>query len=253
MRRGLIREDLWSRCLPRVGICKGLTQDEVQALRELVTLFIAEKDFLPSHGYQLGEGQVLSIAIQACLPILKLDLDHYHGFRSIIILPESYRERRSSYDEGLVHEWEEEISGELLALGPVVLAWSEVKASSRGYQVVIHEMAHAIDGLNGQIDGMPPLPRGQTQEWKDTFTQAYGGLEAEVQRRWPRQRAGRVQEARHSLDEYALTDPGEFFAVACEAFFGNPVSLRFHMPGVYGLLVKFFKQDPAGRRLARPD
>ncbi|MGZ6962283.1 MAG: zinc-dependent peptidase, partial [Ilumatobacteraceae bacterium] len=57
----------------------------------------------------------------------------------------------------------------------------------------------------------------------------------------------RTGEADPFLDEYAATDPGEFFAVATEAFFDRPVEFRAAKPARYEVLVGFYRQDTAAR------
>jgi Mlc titration factor MtfA (ptsG expression regulator) len=49
-------------------------------------------------------------------------------------------------------------SGEAWQQGPVILAWPGVLASGgwEGYNLVIHELAHKLDMLNGDANGMPP-------------------------------------------------------------------------------------------------
>jgi hypothetical protein len=49
------------------------------------------------------------------------------------------------------------------------------------------------------------------------------------------------------LRPYAGTNPSEFFAVATEAFFEQPVPLRAEKPDLYGVLQRFYRQDPASR------
>ena len=46
---------------------------------------------------------------------------------------------------------------------------------------------------------------------------------------------------------YAATNPSEFFAVATETFFGQPVALHAAKPALYGVLSGFYRQDPASR------
>jgi Mlc titration factor MtfA (ptsG expression regulator) len=46
---------------------------------------------------------------------------------------------------------------------------------------------------------------------------------------------------------YGATNPGEFFAVATEVFFGLPRELAALEPELYDVLVRFYQQDPAGR------
>ena len=52
-----------------------------------------------------------------------------------------------------------------------------------------------------------------------------------------------------ALDPYAATNRSEFFAVATEAFFETPGVLKEHLPDVYEQLRRFYRQDPASRRL----
>jgi Mlc titration factor MtfA (ptsG expression regulator) len=71
--------------------------------------------------------------------------------------------RREQLDEhGVVHEYDEVLSGEALEGGPVMLSWRDVRSSGRsaaeGYNVVIHEFAHVLDMADGLADGVPPLP-----------------------------------------------------------------------------------------------
>ena len=59
---------------------------------------------------------------------------------------------------GVEHRWEEERSGESWLGGPVVLSLEDVEASGcgDGYNVVIHEMAHKLDMLDGDANGRAP-------------------------------------------------------------------------------------------------
>jgi Mlc titration factor MtfA (ptsG expression regulator) len=50
------------------------------------------------------------------------------------------------------------------------------------------------------------------------------------------------------LDPYGAEAPGEFFAVACEAFFVTPHDLQAEHGELYRLLSAFFRQDPAARK-----
>ena len=47
------------------------------------------------------------------------------------------------------------------------------------------------------------------------------------------------------LSPYGATNPGEFFAVATEAFFERPVEMREQHTRLYDTLKGFYKQDPA--------
>ncbi|MCB1284654.1 MAG: zinc-dependent peptidase, partial [Microthrixaceae bacterium] len=57
-----------------------------------------------------------------------------------------------------------------------------------------------------------------------------------------------------SLRSYAGVNPGEFFAVATEAFFDDARELRREHRELYEVLSEYYRQDPASRtvRQQRP-
>jgi MtfA peptidase len=205
-----------------------------EKLRQLALLFLAEKQFTGAHGMEVTDAMRVSIAAQACLPILELGMDWYSGFTGIVVYPGDFRVQRTETDEhGVVHEWDDELAGEAMPGGPVVLSW-DATANDPEINVVIHEFAHKLDMLNGAADGLPPLHPGMDRAaWARTFEQAYGGFCDAVDRgkeTW--------------LDPYAGEHPSEFFAVISEAFFEQPAETKRRYPDVYHQLKLFYKQDP---------
>jgi Mlc titration factor MtfA (ptsG expression regulator) len=204
-------------------------------LRELVLLFLAEKEFAGAHGLELTDEMRVSIAAQACVPILGLGLDWYHCWRGIVVYPGDFRVNRTEVDEdGVVHEWDDELAGEAMPGGPVVLSWDAL-ARDPEINVVIHEFAHKLDMLNGTADGVPPLHAGMDRAaWIRAFEDGYEGFCDALERgkdTW--------------LDPYAAEHPSEFFAVISEAFFREPGETRRRYPDVYDQLRLFYRQDPA--------
>jgi Mlc titration factor MtfA (ptsG expression regulator) len=126
--------------------------------------------------------------------------------------------------------------------GPVLLAWDEARAAAahlgRGENVVLHELAHKLDMLDGMVDGTPPMPRDDLSRWVEVCTDAFEALRAGVDR--------------PPLRPYGATNPGEFFAVATEAFFDIPTALRADEPALYEVLQSFYAQDPAERASRAP-
>jgi Mlc titration factor MtfA (ptsG expression regulator) len=206
-------------------------------LRELALLFLAEKEFSGAHGLELTDVMRVSIAAQACTPILELGLDWYRGWHGIVVYPGDFRVRRQEVDEdGVVHEWEDDLAGEAMPGGPVVLSWDAL-AHDPAINVVIHEFAHKLDMLNGAADGVPPLHTGMDRRaWRAVFDEAYDGFCDVVDR-------GRDT----WLDPYAAEHPSEFFAVISEAFFRESRETKRRYPDVYDQLALFYRQDPAGR------
>lgn len=232
---------LWTQVLDQHPILTRLTDAEGLTLKELTTLFLAEKQFECVQGLVLEPHQRASIAVQACLPILHLGLDWYRGWSTLILTPQEFKERRRDPDGALVHEYDEELGGQVMELGPVILSYRDVEDSGwgEGYNVVIHEMAHKLDFRSGSYDGCPPLHRNMSYEdWNVAFTQAYEDLRGKVVR------LGKRAEKVLAIDPYAATDPAEFFAVCTEYFFEQPKVLKKEYPGVYAQMTLFYKQDP---------
>ena len=206
-----------------------------EKLKRLALLFLAEKQFAGAHGLEVSDPMRVSIAAQACLPILELGLDWYSGFTGIVVYPGDFRVRRTQADEaGVVHEWDDELAGEAMPGGPVVLSW-DAAAHDLRMNVVIHEFAHKLDMLNGEADGLPPLHREMDRAaWTRAFREAYEGFCDALERgkdTW--------------LDPYAAEHPSEFFAVVSEAFFEHAAETRRRYPDVYEQLKLFYRQEPS--------
>lgn len=248
-RRRLLRQypladELWSAVTAELPVLDGLDVRALEELRVLATIFLREKSFEPAHDLEITPKMRLCIAAQASLPVLRLGLDWYRGWSSVIVYPGEFVHRREDVDEaGIVHEWEEVRSGESWEYGPVILSWADVEASGRrdGYNVVIHELAHKLDMLNGEPNGFPPLPHHMdAREWHRIFTAAFDDLNRRLD--------GGGDSA---LDPYAAEHPAEFFAVVSEYFFETPRLLYDAYPAVYAQLNAFYRQDPL-RRLDPP-
>jgi Mlc titration factor MtfA (ptsG expression regulator) len=235
-----LADDLWSEVTASLPLLDGLDDSARKELRTLATIFLQEKTFEPVHDLELTPQIRLCIAAQACLPILCLGLDWYRGWSTLIVYPGEFVHRREEFDEaGVVHEWDEVRSGESWEHGPVILSWADVAASGRrdGYNVVIHELAHKLDMLNGEPNGFPPLPRRMDiREWNHVFNAAFGDLNRRLD-------AGEDT----ALDPYAAEHPAEFFAVLSEYFFETPRLLNDAYPDVYAQLRMFYRQDPLQR------
>jgi Mlc titration factor MtfA (ptsG expression regulator) len=235
-------ENLWRRVRARLTFLDGLRADEERRLKEMAILFLSEKELTPVRGAALSEDDRLSIALQACLPVLALGLGCYDGWVGIIVHPSDFRVQRAEADEhGVMHVWDDELAGESWPGGPVVLSWEALEEAGSvargGVNVVIHEFAHMIDMADGEADGVPPLTsRARREAWIEVFDREYKRF------------CGEVDKGRGTfLDPYAAEHESEFFAVASEAFFESPNALKTEFPKLYELFAGFYRQDPAGR------
>ena len=230
LQRHAIDDALWRKVLAGLPFLPSS-----EKLRRLALLFLAEKEFSGAHGIRITDEMRVAIAAQACLPVLELGLDWYAGWRGIVLYPGDFRVRRREIDEdGVVHEWDDDLAGEAMPGGPVVISWDAV-ARDPYINVVIHEFAHKLDMVNGAADGLPPLHAGMdARAWAAAFQEAYDGFCDALERgqdTW--------------LDPYAAEHPSEFFAVVTEAFFEHPHETRRRYPAVYEQLKRFYRQDPA--------
>ncbi len=248
LKERLLPDDTWQWLVEDHPILAGLGAEELARLRQLSTLFLHEKVFEGADGLELTDAMREVIAVQACLPVLGLGLEYYENWKTTVVVPDVFVEEHTSFDSaGVVHEWDEDKSGESWDTGPVLLSWKDVEASGwgDGYNVIIHEAAHRLDMLDGEVNGRPGLHPGMDPaEWLTVFSAAYADL---------RRRAAR-KKRRLAIDPYAIEDDGEFFAVTSEYFFEQPGVLGGKYPDVYRLLCSFYRQDPRARmRAARGD
>ena len=237
-----IPEPLWQETLTALPFLARLDADELARLRSLAEQFLAEKEFSTAGPLELSDAMCVSIAVQGCLPILNLGLDHYRGWVGIVVYPDEFVIPRSIQDEdGIVHEYDEVASGEAWGGGPLLVSWRDVQMAGEGYNVVIHEFAHKLDMENGEADGIPPLPPGISREvWDRTLLDAYEDFCVELD---AADEAGLDTE----IDPYATEHPGELFAVLSELFFEQPELVQRRFPEFHALLARFYRIDLANR------
>jgi Mlc titration factor MtfA (ptsG expression regulator) len=234
LERHPIPDDVWRETVDSLHILDRLDDAEVARLRELATLFLRQKGCVGAHEHVVTDEMRITIAAQACLPILNLGLDYYRGWYTVILYPTAFvahRERRD--DDGIVHTGYEELDGESAEGGPLVLSWDEAQPRpvDEPYNVVVHEFAHKLDELTGAPNGLPPLHADMSvDEWSRAMTAAYDAFNALLDR-----------DEEPPFDDYAGSDPAEFFAVTSELFFAAPDVLIDTYPAQ---LKAFYRQDP---------
>ena len=240
LKRHPLPDGAWRRVVARLAFLRGLTQGELDRLRDWVVLFLHGKKFSAAGGLILTDEMRVMIAAQACILILNLDLDYYDDWVEIIVYPDEFIPEHEYMDEaGIVHRVHDAMCGESWLHGPVILSWADVAGgeTAPGYSVVIHEFAHKLDMRNGEANGFPELHAEMSQSaWSDALAAAYDNFCTQVD-------AGRET----VIDPYAAENPAEFFAVVSEAFFITPRSVQQSYPAVYRQLALFYRQDPLAR------
>jgi len=245
-RRRWVREQpfppAWRDVLRRsVRQVEGLADDEWRRLEAWIAVFLAEKRFEGCSGLEITDEVRLAVAGQAAVAALGLDDEHFDRLRSILVHPADFRVPTSAAIGGDVTlEWLEPRLGETWTGGSMSLSWPDVVAGGRlrdgPRSVVIHEFAHQVDGLDGAIDGLPPLPAARRRAWAVAI--------ADSRERF----AEALDDGRATpFDDYADESPAEFFAVASECFFQDPHRLARFDPVLYDLLMEAWRQDPRAR------
>lgn len=240
LRQRAIPDALWQQVLDAYPFIARRSEVDRLALRRLCSLFLAEKEFIGAGGLQVTDEMAVAIAAQACLPVLQLGLRAYGGFVGIVVhRDEVVAPREVLDDDGIVHAYDEVLTGEAMEGGPVMLTWADVLAAGElaelSYNVVIHEFAHVLDMADGEADGVPPLPSSAArQAWIDCIDAEYQAFVARID-------AGDDDSA---LDPYGAEGVEEFFAVAAEGFFVAPEAMSQDHPALYRLFADYFRQDP---------
>ncbi|MEO7851589.1 MAG: M90 family metallopeptidase [Rubrivivax sp.] len=243
LNRRHIPDELWQATLQRYPFLAWRSATDLGELRRLSSLFLDRKEFFGAHGLALADDMTVAIAAQACLPILRLGIEAYDGFVGIVVHSHEVQVRREIVDDdGVVHEYDDVLSGEAMEGGPVMLSWRDVQeagdAAGWGYNVVIHEFAHVLDMADGPANGMPVLASTDAREhWQMVLNASFSRFRRRVE-------AGRET----LLDPYGAESPEEFFAVSSEAFFVAPQALATEMPAWSALLGDYYQQSPAAAR-----
>jgi Mlc titration factor MtfA (ptsG expression regulator) len=219
-----------------------LSDAEKAKLRDTLRILIAEKNWEGCRGLVITDEMKVTVGALASLLLLGIEHDYFHTVQTVLVYPSSFRRPADDRVEGdLVPERGEELLGEAWYRGPVVLSWPDSLEAAQfpgAYpNTVLHEFAHQLDYTNGLIDGTPQLESdAQRAQWREVMTAEYERL------------IRRSEEGRPTLlDPYGATNEGEFFAVATESFFDQPVEMAQMRPRLYGVLRDYYRQDPAER------
>lgn len=217
-----------------------LSETDQATLRGHIQVFLAEKHFEGCGGLELTDEIRITVAAYACILLLRLDGDYYPGLVTILVYPGAFVVETRDHDgEFLVAEDEEVRAGEAWHRGVVVLAWDDVREGfvhpHDGQNVVLHEFAHILDMENGDAEGFPfGMAPDLRARWTRVLSAEYDRLLDDLDRRRPT-----------VIDEYAATDPAEFFAVVTECFFETPERLKRERPDLYDAFRDYYRQDPA--------
>lgn len=219
---------------PRLG------SDDKRKLRRSIITFIHTKEFI-GVGLNVTDEMKVLIAFYACLLLIRKNTEYcYDNLKTIILYPHAVM-MDAVHSRGGIYTKEEYVIQGQSANDTVVITWHEAKRESyhmRHSNVIIHEFAHEIDFMDGEIDGVPPLEHSKYEGWINILTKEFDTLNeiALKDREWGKYKL---------LGAYAASNEAEFFAVASERFFESPAALQKHFPELYGELEAFYGIDTA--------
>lgn len=222
----------------RVRHYSQLDEAHRSRLEDCVKILAAERAFEGCGGLTLTDEIRITVCGQASLLLLGVDGYYFDRLPSILIYPESYV-RPGGMVNGMIVDEDQEYAGEAWRGGPIVLSWRDVLQGGQhagdGHNVVLHEFAHHLDGLDGEMGGQPPIDDPELRRrWSAVVEVEFGKLVNATRRGEPT-----------LIDDYGATNPAEFFAVSTECFFEAPRELRQWHSEWYKVLSEFYQVDPA--------
>lgn len=219
---------------------RRLNADDQTQLQHSIIQFIHTKEFI-GVGIEVSLEMKVLIAFYACLLLVHKQTENcYENLQTIIIYPHSVMIKQIQSYGGVYAKEQFVIQGQS-ANNTVVITWHEAKKESyhmRHNNVIIHEFAHEIDFMDGEIDGIPPIEHSKYDAWVKVLYKEFNALNtiALKNRDWGKYKL---------LGAYAASNEAEFFAVVTERFFESPLSLKRHFPELYGELEDFYQIDTA--------
>lgn len=227
--------------LQKTPFYSRLESSDQAVMHYLILRFINEKEFIGLNHMEITDEIRVIVSFYACLLLLRIKRhDNYGNLKTVLIYPYEFISRESKSYGGIYTKERFVLEGQS-SNDTVVISWHSAKkeAYHRYRQnVVLHEFAHEIDFMSGEIDGAPPMSESRYHGWTEVMYREYRKLREKSFK-------GRYLGKYKLIGEYAATNEAEFFAVASERFFEAPQSLKKHFPDIYSELKSFYRMDTA--------
>jgi Mlc titration factor MtfA (ptsG expression regulator) len=217
----------------------SLSPMDREKMERSILRFVHLKHFLGVKMEVTDEMKVVT-AFYACLLLLHIETENcYDNLKRVIFYPSPVIIDSVRNNGGIFTKEDFVIDGQS-ANDTVVLVWHDARKEAyhlRHDNVIIHEFAHEIDYMDGEVDGVPPLEKSRYHEWTQVLYRDFKKLNDTLinERDWGKYKL---------LGSYAATNEAEFFAVVTERFFESPHSLKRHFPELYAELKSFYGVDP---------
>lgn len=199
---------------------KKLSHTKRLIFEKRVQRFISLKEFIPQEMDEITQEMQVLISASAVQLTFGLPEVQLADFDKIYVYPTKYFSKVNRQYH----------TGEVNPRGIIVLSWEAFKEGyknpSDGYNLGLHEMAHALSLENRKSDYE-----------EDIF-------DKEAFLNW-QQVAEKEYRKKFYLRKYAFKDKEEFFPVCTEYFFERPDEFKKERPELYQALARLLNQDPA--------
>jgi Mlc titration factor MtfA (ptsG expression regulator) len=179
-------QESWREIIHRkVPIYVQLPPAEQSSLEQAVKVIMAERTFEGLRGFEITDDVAVTIAAQAAL-LLLAEEGYFFERVSTILVQDGNHLTRVAHSLGSAVLIEEDVlaAGQASIHGEIRLNWDEVQAGAADpttAKTSCFMVAHHLGGLDGEMDGMPPLPTTQARRhWQDVFDQELSALRREL-------------------------------------------------------------------------
>lgn len=224
--------------MAQVPVLEVLPDEVLSRVLQATRVMVAERDWQAPRAEKVHQQQRTIIAAQAALLLAGNEGYYFDRVTSIVVRKESFQHAHWRAGSGIL-SGAAKLDGEAHQYGAIVLAWPGVVSGASdprdGQNLVVHEFAHHLDGLDGNMGGVPPLPTKQESDrFRSVIESSFKQFKEDLQ-----------SFESPLLDDYAAESMAEFFAVSSENFFERPRELQAWNEPLYEILAGFYRLDPA--------
>jgi Mlc titration factor MtfA (ptsG expression regulator) len=177
----------------------------------------------------ISETERILIAASGVIPIFSYPEWRYQNLKEILVYPDTFTIdfKTEGDDRTILGMVGTGIYSNKMFLSKRAIV-NGFASEKDGHNTAIHEFVHLIDGMDGEIDGLPEvlLKQPYLLPWLDLIQKEMHNI--------------KIGES--ELRPYGSKNRSEFFAVAGEFFFERPELLQSEHPALYDLLNSIFNK-----------
>lgn len=232
--RALPFPDTWREILnEKVSFYKNLGPGGKERFENRVKAFLGHVDITGVKGVEITDETKMLVASSAVIPVFNFQEWEFFNLGEVLIYPADVDTRIEE------EKIKNKILGQVRPFQSKLLMLLSQESLEQGFRSVkdnrntgFHEIAHIIDQVDGDIDGIPVvMPEELVKPWTDAM---YREMK-------------RIRKGKSDINPYGATSEAEFFAVVSEYFFENPKKFREKHPELYDMMYKSFSGSKGKR------